>query len=75
MPITVPEPLVPVMVMVAGPVVAALAAVNVSTLVLKVGLVAKAAVMPLGNPAAERVTLPTEAPMSVTVRVSVAVPP
>jgi hypothetical protein len=73
--VTVPEPLVPVMVTVAGPVVAVLVAVNVATLVVRVGLVPNATVTPLGSPAAERLTSPTDVPMSVTVRVSVAVPP
>jgi hypothetical protein len=64
-------PEVPVMVTVDVPAVAVALAVSVSTLVLVVGLVPKAAVTPLGNPEAARVTLPVKLPTSVTVMVSV----
>ena len=67
--VSVPE--VPVMVTVAAPVVAELLAVRVSTLVLVVGLVANAAVTPLGRPEAARVTEPVNGLTSVTVIVSV----
>lgn len=67
--VNVPE--VPVMVTVAAPVVAVLLAVSVSTLLPVVGLVPKAAVTPLGNPDAARVTLPANGLTSVTVTVSV----
>lgn len=59
-------PEVPVMVTVAAPVVAALLAVRVSTLVLAVGLVAKAAVTPLGRPVAASLTLPVNPPAPVS---------
>ena len=49
-------PEVPVMVIVAGPAVAVLLAVSVSTLEPVVGLVPNAAVTPAGNPVAARVT-------------------
>jgi hypothetical protein len=68
-------PEVPVMVTVAGPVVAVLLAVSVSTLLPVVGLVPNAAVTPLGNPDAASVTLPVNPSMSVTVMASVAVLP
>jgi hypothetical protein len=71
--VAVVVPDVPVMVTVEVPVVAVLVAVNVSTLVLVAGLVANAAVTPLGRPDAARVTLPVNPPTSVTVMVSVAV--
>ena len=51
-------PEVPVTVTVARPTVAVLLAVSVSTLLPVVGLVAKAAVTPVGRPEATRVTLP-----------------
>jgi hypothetical protein len=54
--VNVPE--VPVIVTVAVPVAAELLAVSVSTLLPVVGLVAKAAVTPLGSPEAASVTLP-----------------
>jgi hypothetical protein len=54
--VNVPE--VPVIVTVAAPVAAELLAVSVSTLLPVVGLVAKAAVTPLGSPEAASVTLP-----------------
>jgi hypothetical protein len=71
--VVVPE--VPVMVTVYVPTVAEAVAVNVSTLVVVVGLVPYATVTPLGRPVAARVTLPVNAPTSVTVMVSVAVLP
>jgi hypothetical protein len=64
-------PEVPVMVTVAAPVAAVLLAVRVSTLLPVVGLVAKAALTPLGRPEAARVTLPAKPPMSCTVMVRV----
>ena len=66
--VTVPD--VPVMVTVAGPVVAVLVAVRVSTL-----LALKAAVTPLGKPVAAIVTGPVKPPAGVTVMVSVALLP
>ena len=68
-------PEVPVIVTVAVPAVAALLAVKVSTLDPVVGLVPKAAVTPLGNPDAERVTLPVNPFKSVTLMVSVPLAP
>jgi hypothetical protein len=59
------------MVIVAGPVVAELLAVSVSRLLPVVGLVAKAAVTPLGIPDAVRVTAPVNPPASITLMVSV----
>jgi len=67
--VRVPE--VPVIVTVAAPAVAVLLAVSVSTLLPVVGLVPNAAVTPLGNPEAARVTLPANGLTSVTVIVSV----
>jgi len=67
--VSVPE--VPVIVTVAAPVVAVALAVSVSTLVLVVGLVANAAVTPVGRPDAARVTEPVNGLTSVTVIVSV----
>ena len=57
-------PEVPVMVTVDVPAVAVALAVNVSTLLPVVGLVAKAAVTPLGKPDAASVTLPLNPPTS-----------
>jgi hypothetical protein len=71
--VSVPE--VPVMVTVDVPVVAVLLVVSVSTLVPVVGFVPNAAVTPLGNPDAARVTLPVNPFTSVTVIVSVAPAP
>lgn len=71
--VTVPD--VPVMVTVDVPAVAVLLAANVSTLLPVVGLVAKVTVTPLGRPDAARVTLPVNPPTSVTVMVSVPLPP
>ena len=68
-------PEVPLMVMVAGPVRAVLLAVSVSTLDLAAGLVAKAAVTPVGRPVAASVTLPVNPPASVTEMVSVELAP
>ena len=69
------EPLVPVMVTVDAPVVAVLVAVNVATLLPVVGLVLQETLMPLGSVDVDKVTLPVKPPTSVTVIVSVAVPP
>jgi hypothetical protein len=55
--------------------VAVLLAVSVSTLVVVVGLVANAAVTPVGSPDAARVTLPVNGLTSVTVMVSVPLRP
>ena len=63
-------PDVPLMVTVAMPVVAELLAVSVMTLVPVVGLVANAAVTPLGRPVAASVTLPLNPFAPVTVMVS-----
>ena len=68
-------PEVPVMVTVDDPVAAVLEAVSVSRLLPVVGFVPNEAVTPLGNPEAERVTLPVNPPTSVTVMVSVALLP
>jgi len=62
-------PEVPLMVTVAVPVLAVPLAVSVSTLLPVVGFVPKAAVMPLGNPDAARVTLPLNPFWPVTVMV------
>lgn len=67
--VNVPE--VPVIVTVAGPVVAELLAASVRTLVPVVGFVPNVAVTPLGSPDAARVTLPENGLTSVTVMVSV----
>jgi hypothetical protein len=64
-------PEVPVMVTVEVPVVAVELAVRVSTLLPVVGFVPNAAVTPLGNPDAARVTLPLNPFTSVTVMVLV----
>ena len=69
------EPEVPVIVTVAAPTVAVELAVRVSTLVEVAGLVPKAAVTPVGNPDATRVTLPANGLTSVTVIVSVPLAP
>jgi len=69
--VAVKLPEVPVIVTVADPVVAALLAVSVSTLVPVVGFVPNAAVTPLGRPDAAKVTLPVNPPISVTVIVLV----
>ena len=70
---SVPE--VPVMVIVDDPAVAVAAAVNVSTLVEVAGSVPNAAVTPVGNPDAAKVTLPVNPPSSATVMVLLPVPP
>jgi hypothetical protein len=61
----------PVMVTVTVPVVAVPLAVNVSVLVEVVGFGANAAVTPLGNPDALKVTLPLKPPVGLTVIVLV----
>lgn len=71
--VNVPE--VPEMVTVDVPAAAVLAAENVTTLVPVAGFVPKAAVTPVGKPAAARVTLPANGLTSVTVMVSVALAP
>lgn len=71
--VSVPE--VPVMVMVEAPATAVLVAVNVTTLLPVAGLVAKAAVTPVGNPEAANVTLPLNGLTSVTEIVSVPIAP
>lgn len=71
--VSVPE--VPVMVIVEVPAAAVAATVNVTTLVEVAGLVAKAAVTPVGSPVAARVTLPVNGLTSLTVIVSVPVAP
>ena len=62
-------PEVPVMVTVAGPVLAVALAVNVSVLVVVAGFGLNAAVTPLGRPDADRVTLPLKPFCGVTVMV------
>jgi len=71
--LNVPE--VPVMVTVAGPVVAVLLAVSVSVLVLVVLAGLKLAVTPAGKPEADRLTLPVNPLVGVTVMVLVPLPP
>lgn len=71
----VSAPDVTVMVTVDVPVAAVLFAESVRTLVPVVGLVAKAAVTPLGRPVAARVTLPAKTLAGVTVIVSMTLPP
>jgi hypothetical protein len=66
----VSAPEVPVIVIVASPVVAAAVAVKVSTLDAVAGLVAKLAVTPLGKPVAARVTLPVNPLAGVMVMLS-----
>jgi len=66
---------VPVIVTVAGPVVAVLLAVSVSTLALAEDAGLNEAVTPLGSPVAANDTLPVNPPVSVTVMVSVALLP
>jgi hypothetical protein len=68
-------PEVPVTVTVAPPMVAVLLAVKVSTLELVDDVGLNEAVTPLGNPVTANDTLPVNPPASVTVIVSVAVPP
>jgi hypothetical protein len=62
--VKVPE--VPVTATVAGPTVAVLLAVSLSTLVPVVGFGTNAAVTPLGRPDADRFTLPANPPASAT---------
>ena len=64
-------PEVPVMVTVAVPVVAVLLAVSVNVLVVVAGFVLNVAVTPLGNPDADKVTLPLKPFCGVTVIVLV----
>jgi hypothetical protein len=71
--VVVPE--VPVIVMVFVPVAAVELALRVSTLVPLVGFVPNDPVTPVGSPATARFTLPVNPPTSVTVMVSVALPP
>jgi len=66
------QPEVPVMVTVAGPIVAAPLAVNVSTLLVVAGFVPNDAVTPLGRPVAASFTLPVNPPMPGIEMVSVA---
>ena len=73
--LAVSAPEVPAMVTVAAPRVAVLLAVSVSRLLPVAGLVANAAVTPLGRPDAARVTEPVNPPRSVTAIVSVALLP
>jgi hypothetical protein len=65
------EPLVPVTVTIADPMLAALLAVSVNTLVPAVEFGLKDAVTPLGNPEAARVTVPVNPFAPVTVMVDV----
>lgn len=69
------EPEVPVIVTVELPTVAVLLAVSVSTLVDVAGLVANAAVTPVGKPEAASVTEPANGLTSDIVTVTVQVPP
>lgn len=69
--VSVMEPEVPVMVILAVPTVAVPLADSVSTLDPVAGFVPKAAVTPLGNPEAARVTLPENGLMSVIEMLSV----
>jgi hypothetical protein len=73
--VSVSEPEVPVMVTVEVPTVAVLLAVSVRTLDPVTGLAPNAAVTPLGNPDAARVTLPENGLTSVIEMVSVALLP
>ncbi len=73
--VSVMEPEVPVMVTVDVSTVAELLAVSVRTLDPVAGFVPNAAVTPLGNPDAARVTLPENGLTSVTEMVSVALAP
>jgi hypothetical protein len=71
--VSVPE--VPVAVTVDVPTGAVVLAVSVSTLAVVVGSVANEAPTPEGRPEAERVTEPVKPPTSVTVMVTVQLPP
>lgn len=73
--VAVKAPETPVIVIVAVPAVDAQLDVSVSTLLPAVALGLNAAVIPLGRPDADRVTLPENPPASVTVIVSVALLP
>lgn len=68
-------PELPLMVTVEVPAAAVVLAANVTTLLPVVGLVPNVAVTPLGNPVAERVTLPVKGLTSVTAIVSVVLLP
>jgi hypothetical protein len=68
-------PEVPVMVTVAGPATAVLAADSVKVLVLVAGLGLKAAVTPFGKPVADKVTVPLKPFCGVTVMVLVPLAP
>src|SRR5689334_8014076 len=63
----VSAPDVPVIVTVAAPTIAVALAVSVTVLLEVVGLVPKLAVMSLGNPDADKLTLPVNPPEEVTV--------
>src|SRR5947209_18912106 len=69
------DPEVPVIVTVAGPVVAVELAVKVTTLVEVAGFVPKLAVTPAGRPEADKVTLPVNPPEGLTVMVLLALLP
>lgn len=71
----VSDPELPVMVIGKFPVVAELLAASVRRLLPVAGLVPKVAVTPLGNPDADRFTLPVNPPRSVTLMVSVVLLP
>jgi len=71
--VSVPE--VPVMVTGEDPTAAVALAVKVSTLVVLVTPGANVAVIPAGNPDADRVTLPVNGLISVTVMVTEQLPP
>ncbi len=68
-------PDVPVMVTVADPIVAVLAAISVNVLVFEVGFGLNNAVTPLGKPVADKLTLPLKLFCGVTVTVVVPVAP
>ena len=73
--VCVNAPDVPVIVTMAGPVVAVLLAVNVNVLVLVVLVALNSAVTPLGRPEAVRPTLPVKPPVGLTVIVLGMLPP
>lgn len=68
-------PDVAVIVTVDAPAVAVALAVNITKLVPAAGFVLKVTVTPVGSPVAARVALPANGLISVTVIVSVALPP
>src|SRR5262249_28309781 len=68
-------PLVPVIVTVAGPVVAVLDALSVRVVALPLDAGLKLAVTPAGNPLALNATLPPNPPLGVTVMVLVPLDP